>query len=96
MPKCERAHVHGWPHLVTVLHKLGQVEQGLRDLSDVLRGESQLDAADQFVLLVLTQLRPAGQEGGIEQVPGRGEEGGSGDVTITGAAWRLSGHTAWG
>ena len=60
-------------YLVAVLHELGQVEQRLGDLSDVLGGEGQLDAADQLVLLVLAQLRPAGQERRVEQVPGGGD-----------------------
>lgn len=56
-------------NLVTVLHELCQVEQSLRDLRDVLGGEGQLDAADELVLLVFTQLGPTRQEGGVEQVP---------------------------
>lgn len=56
-------------NLVAVLHELRQVEQSLRDLRDVLGGERQLDAADELVLLILAQLRPAREEGGVEQVP---------------------------
>lgn len=52
-----------------MLHELCQVEQSLCDLSDVLGGESQLNATDELILLVLTQLRPTRQEGRVEQVP---------------------------
>jgi len=55
-------------YLVTVLHELCQVKKRLCDLSNVLGGESQLNAADELILLVLTQLRPTGQKGCIEQV----------------------------
>lgn len=55
-------------HLVTVLHELRQVQQRLCDLGDVLRGESQLDAADELVLLVLAQLGPTRQKRRVEQV----------------------------
>jgi len=58
----------GAADLVAVLHELGQVEQSLRDLGDVLGGEGQLDAADELILLVLAQLGPTRQEGGVEQV----------------------------
>lgn len=57
------------PHLVAVLHELGQVEQRLSDLGDVLRGQRQLDAADELVLLILAQLGPTGEEGSVEEVP---------------------------
>lgn len=57
------------PHLVAVLHELGQVEQRLSDLGDVLGGQRQLNAADELVLLILAQLGPTGEEGGVEQVP---------------------------
>lgn len=57
------------PHLVAVLHELSQVEQRLSDLCDVLGGQRQLDAADELILLILAQLGPAGEEGGVEEVP---------------------------
>lgn len=57
------------PHLVAVLHELSQVEQRLSDLGDVLGSQRQLDAADELVLLILAQLGPTGEEGGVEEVP---------------------------
>lgn len=56
------------PHLVAVLHELSQVEKRLSDLGDVLGGQRQLDAADELVLLVLAQLGPTREEGGVEEV----------------------------
>ena len=73
------------PYLVTVFHELREVQQGLRDLGDVLRRQRLLQTLDQLVLLRLTQLGPAGDERGVEQVP---ETGGRGKVPETGGRGR--------
>lgn len=57
-----------------MLHEHGQIEQGLGELDDVLGVEGQLDAADQLMVLVLTQLQPARQGGCNEQITNDGWE----------------------
>lgn len=53
-----------------MLHELGEVEEGLGDLWDVLGGESLLQTVDQLVLLSLTQLSPTRHKRCIKQIPG--------------------------
>lgn len=46
-------------YLVTMLHEFCQVQESLSDFCNILRGQGQLNAPDQLILLVLIQLRPA-------------------------------------
>ena len=55
-------------HLIAVFHELGEVEQCLRDLGDVLWRQRLLETLDQLVLLSVAQLRPARHERSVEQL----------------------------
>ena len=57
-------------HLVTMLHKFCEVEQGLRDLWDILRLECELQGAEQVILKCLIHLAPHCHERYVEQIPG--------------------------
>lgn len=45
--------------LVAVLHEFCEIKQRLCDLSDILRSQSKLNTAYQFILLIFTELWPA-------------------------------------
>lgn len=56
-------------HLLAVLHELGEVEERLGDLGNVLVHERLLEVLNDLLLVVVRQVHPTGQEGRIEQVP---------------------------
>lgn len=56
-------------YFLTVLHELGQVEQSLGDLRNILVHQGLLKILYYLLLVVLTETHPTGQESSVEQVP---------------------------
>ena len=55
--------------LLAVFHKLGQIQDRLRNLRQVWNSQGLVQTFNQFVLVLLAQLRPARHERRVEQVP---------------------------
>ena len=52
-----------------MFHELGQIQERLCDLWDVLWRQGLLQTVDQLILLRLAQLRPTRDKRSVEQVP---------------------------